>query len=62
MEQGLQELSDEKTDSLLTERETTPNTLVVNPLGSPLGNSFFGNPSLLILPNPFSSDTSIPFP
>jgi len=48
-------------DSLLIERETTLNTLVGAPLKSPLGGLFFSNPSLLMLPNPFSSNTPIPF-
>ena len=62
IEQGLKELGDKRTDSLLIERGTTLNTLAVNPLlRSPLGGSFFSNSSLLILPNPFSSDTPIPF-
>jgi len=48
-------------DSLLIKREITPNTLVATPLRSPLGNLFFNNPSLLILPNLFSFNTPIPF-
>ena len=48
-------------DSLLIERETTLNTLAGAPLGSPLGNLFFSNPFLLMLPNPFSSNTPIAF-
>jgi len=42
-------------------RETTPNTLAGAPPESPLGSLFFGNSSLLILPNPFSSNTPLPF-
>ena len=61
MEQGLRELGNKRTDSPPTVRKTTPNTLVVDPPGSPLGNLFFGNPSLLILPDPFSSNTPLPF-
>jgi len=41
--------------------EITLSTLVAAPLMSPLGNSFFSNSSLLMLPNPFSSNTPIPF-
>jgi len=48
-------------DFFLIERETTPNILVGAPLRSPLGDLFFSDSSLLILPNPFSSNTSIPF-
>jgi len=48
-------------DSLLTERETTLSSLVAAPPKSPLGSSFFSNPSLLILPNLFSINTPIPF-
>ena len=61
MEQGLQKLGNKRTDSLLTKKKTTLNTLVVGPLRSPLGNLFFSNPSLLILPDPFSSNTPVPF-
>jgi len=52
---------DKRKDSSLLEVETTLSNVVVAPLRSPLGNSFFSNPSLLILPNPFSSNTPIPF-
>jgi len=48
-------------DSLLIEREITLSSLVATPLRSPLGDLFFSNPSLLILPNLFSSNTPIPF-
>jgi len=48
-------------DPFLVERETTLSTLVAAPPKSPLGGSFFNNPSLLILPNLFSSNTPIPF-
>jgi len=48
-------------DSLLTKREITLSSLAIVPLRSPLGNLFFSNPSLLILPNLFSSNTPIPF-
>jgi len=40
---------------------TTLNSLAVALPGSPLGNLFFSNPFLLILPNLFSSNTPIPF-
>jgi hypothetical protein len=60
VEQGLQELGDERTDSL-PGQGTSPSSSVVAPPESPLGGSFFGDPSLSILPNPFSSDTPIPF-
>jgi len=45
----------------LLEWETTLNSAVAAPPKSPLGGSFFSNPSLLILPNLFSSNTPIPF-
>jgi len=48
-------------DSPLVGKETTLNTLAVAPLGSPLSDLFFSNSSLLTLPNPFSSNTPIPF-
>jgi hypothetical protein len=48
-------------DSLLIEREITLSSLVAASLRSPLGNLFFSDPSLLILPNLFSSNTPIPF-
>jgi len=41
--------------------ETTLSNVVVTPLRSPLGNLFFSNPSLLILFNLISFNTSIPF-
>ena len=42
-------------------QEIILSSLVVVPPISPLDNSFFSNPSLLILPNLISSNTSIPF-
>jgi len=47
-------------DSLLTAKEITPSSLAIALPGSLLGNLFFSNSSL-ILPNLFSSNTSIPF-
>jgi len=61
MEQGLQELNNKRTSSPPA-REITLSSSVIAPLGSPLGDLFFGNPSLLILPNLLSSYTPIPFP
>jgi len=60
MEQGLYKLSNKKIDFFLIVKETILSSLVIALPRSPLGNSFFNNPSL-ILPNLFSSDTSIPF-
>jgi len=57
----LQELSDKKTDSLLIEKEIDPSSSATALLRSPLGNLFFNNPSLLILPNLISFNTPIPF-
>jgi len=48
-------------DSLLIVKEITLSSLVVALPRSPLGNLFFSNSSLLILPNLFSSNTPIPF-
>jgi hypothetical protein len=48
-------------DPLLVEGEIPLSSLAIAPPKSPLGGSFFGNPSLLILPNLFSSNTPIPF-
>ena len=48
-------------DSLLAGEESIPSSVVAAPLRSPLDDLFFSNPSLLILPNPFSSNTPIPF-
>ena len=48
-------------DSFPVERKTVLSTLVAAPFVSPLGNLFFSDPSLLILPNLFFSNTSIPF-
>jgi len=63
VKQGLRKLEVEeaKAGSRLLVRETTLNSLVGAPLRSPLGNLFFYNPSLLILPNLLSSNTSVPF-
>jgi len=48
-------------DSLLIEKETDLSNSATALLRSPLGNLFFSNPSLLILPNLISSNTPIPF-
>jgi len=48
-------------DSLLVEKETDLSSLATTLLRSPLGNLFFSNPFLLILPNLISSNTPIPF-
>ena len=48
-------------DSPLIAEKTALSTLVAAPLRSPLGNLFFSNPSLLILPNLLSFNTPIPF-
>ena len=58
MEQGLQELSDERTDSPV--KETSLSSSVVVPPRSPLSDSFF-DPFLLILPDLISSNTPISF-
>jgi len=42
-------------------KEITLSNMVVALFRSPLGNSFFSDFSLLILPNLFSFNTSIPF-
>ena len=42
-------------------KEITLSSLVIVPPKSPLSGLFFSNPSLLILPNLFSSNTPIPF-
>jgi len=47
-------------DSLPIVRETTLSSSAIIPK-SPLGGSFFSNPSLLILLNLFSSNNPIPF-
>jgi len=52
---------DKKKDSYLIETEITLSNMAVAPFRSPLNNLFFSNPSLLILPNLISSNTSIPF-
>jgi hypothetical protein len=41
--------------------EIIPSSSAIAPLKFPLGNLFFSSPSLLILPNLFSSNTPIPF-
>ena len=48
-------------DSYYPRKEITLSNKVAIPPISPLGNSFFSNPSLLILPNLISSNTPIPF-
>jgi len=60
VQQGLSKLGNKKMDFSPT-RETTLSSLVIAPLGSPLGDMFFGDPFLLILPNLLSSNTPIPF-
>ena len=64
VKQGLRELEAEeaKADLRLLARETTPSSLVGAPLRSPLGNSFFCDFFLLMLPNLLSSNTLVPFP
>ena len=42
-------------------RETTLSSSAIAPLGSPLGDLFFDDSFLLILPNLLSSNTSVPF-
>ena len=54
---GFIEAGNKRTDS---PPGTSLSNLVAIPK-SPLGGSFFSNPSLSILPNPFSSDTPVPF-
>ena len=63
VKQGLRKLKVEeaKVDLCLPTRETTLSSLVGAPLRSPLGDLFFGDPSLLMLPNLLSSNTPIPF-
>jgi hypothetical protein len=48
-------------DSYQLGKETVLNSLAGVPPISPLDDSFFSNPSLLILPNLFSSNTPVPF-
>jgi hypothetical protein len=60
VEQGLQELGDERTDFRQSGKETTPNSLAGAPPVSPLDDSFFGDP-LSMLPDLISSDTPVPF-
>jgi len=48
-------------DSLLAKKEIDLNSLATTLLGSPLSNSFFSDPFLLILPNLISSNTPVPF-
>jgi len=60
VEQGLSKLGNKRTD-FPPARETIPSSSATAPLRSPLGDLFFSDPSLLMLPNPFSSNTSIPF-
>jgi len=63
VKQGLRELEVEeaKADLYLLVRETTLSSLVGAPLRSPLGDLFFCDFFLLMLSNPFSSNTPIPF-
>ena len=63
VKQGLCKLEAEeaKADLCLPVRETTPSSLVGAPLRSLLGDLFFCNPFLLILPDLLSFNTSIPF-
>jgi len=61
VEQGLQELSNKRTGPPLAKKETALNSLVAVPPGSPLSDSFFNDPFLLILPDLISSNTFIPF-
>jgi len=48
-------------DSLLIEKEIDLSSSAITLLKFPLGNLYFSNPSLLILPNLISSNTPIPF-
>jgi len=48
-------------DSPLIKKEIGLSSLATTLLKSPLGDSFFSDPFLLILPNLISSDTPIPF-
>jgi len=52
---------DKRKDFYLIGIETTLSSVVVAPLRSPLGTSFFSNSSLLILPNLISFNTPAPF-
>jgi len=45
----------------MAKKEINLNSLVTALLRSPLGDLFFSDPSLLILPNLISSNTPIPF-
>jgi len=48
-------------DSPLIEKEIDLSSSATALLRSPLGDLFFSDPSLLILPNLISSDTPVPF-
>jgi len=48
-------------DSLLTKKEIDLSSLATALLRSPLGDLFFSDSFLLILPNLISSNTPIPF-
>ena len=48
-------------DSLLARKEIGLNSVVAAPPKSLLDNSFFNNPSLLMLPNLISSNTPISY-
>ena len=63
VKQGLHKLEAEeaKADSRLPVGETTSSSSAGAPLRSPLGNSFFGDPFLLILPNLLPFNTPVPF-
>jgi len=48
-------------DSLLIEKKIDLSSLATTLFKSPLGNLFFSNPFLLILPNLISFNTPVPF-
>ena len=48
-------------DSLLSKKKIDLSSLATTLLRSPLGDLFFSNPFLLILPNLISFNTPIPF-
>ena len=48
-------------DPFFAEKEIDLSSSATTLFRSPLGNLFFGNPFLLILPNLISSNTPIPF-
>jgi len=63
VKQGLRKLEAEeaKADLRLLAREITPSSLAGAPLRSPLGDLFFGDPFLLLLPDLLSFNTPVPF-